>query len=163
MRNITNTEHVGTIKGITNNNILVELLDVPNCSACGSKSNCGLSNTGNKTIEVYDTSSQFSIGDTVLVIFNKEKYISLFAQTIQSNTSYRFWSPFYNTSGLGTIFYANFPFEPFKPTDNKTYGWNKKTYAQLQKYAKEEGYDFACQYHCMISKNEFWKYLEKIK
>lgn len=104
-----------------------------------------------------------AIGDTVLVIFNTEKHISLFAQILQSNTSYRFWSPFYNTSGLGTIFYANFPFEPFKPTDNKSYGWNKKTYAQLQKYAKEEEYDFACQYHCMISKNEFWKYLEKIK
>ena len=103
-----------------------------------------------------------AIGDTVLVVFNEEKQVSLFAERVESNTSYRFWSPFYNTSGRSTIFYANYPFESFKPINNKTFGWNKKTYSQLQEYAKEAGYDFACQYHCLINRNEFWNYLQKI-
>lgn len=102
-----------------------------------------------------------AINDTVLVVFNTDNYVTLFAEIIDSTENqYKFWSP-YHTSSWNTIFFANSPFKPDKPTDPKSFG--SKIWNHLQDKAKSNGYEFASQFHCLVDKKEFWKYLEKIK
>ena len=102
-----------------------------------------------------------AINDTVLIVFNFENHVTLFAELLDSNeTCYKFWSP-YHTSSWNTIFFINSPFKPNKPTDTKSFGF--KIWNHLQNKAKSIGYEFASQYHCLIVKKEFWEYLEEIK
>ena len=101
------------------------------------------------------------IGDTVLVVFNTEKKITLFAELIKTNKiEYKFWSP-YHTSSWNTIFYFNAPFKPIKPTNPKSF--YSKIWNNLQERAKRQGYQFASQFHSIIDKKEFWIYIDNIK
>jgi hypothetical protein len=106
-----------------------------------------------------------AIGDTVLVVFNSENYVSLFAHIIDTTiTHYKFWSP-YHTSSWNTIFFANTPFKPYIPTDTKSLNSivSSKYGGRLQEMAKSRGYEFASHFHCIIDKNDLWTYLEKIE
>jgi len=102
-----------------------------------------------------------AINDTVLVVFNADNDVTLFAEIIDINQNhYKFWSP-YITSSWNTIFFASSPFTPYKPSTARSHG--SKFWDHLQDRAKSSGYDFANQYHCLIAKNEFWDYLENVK
>lgn len=106
-----------------------------------------------------------AIGDTVLVVFNAQNCVTLFAEIIDTTTTvYKFWSP-YHTSSWNTIFFANAPFKPHKPTDTNSFSssFSSKIWQSLQEQAKSQGYEFASNYHCLIDKKDFWKYLENIK
>lgn len=99
-----------------------------------------------------------AIGDTVLVVFNSEKNITLFAEIVDSTEAfYRFWSPFH-TSSWSTIFLIN---SPFKPDKSVTKMYDDVDYLQI--IAKRYGYELATKYHCIINKDEFWRYLENIR
>ena len=92
-----------------------------------------------------------AIGDTVLVILDKEKKISLFAD--KENKDYKFWSPYHNSS-WNTIILAN---KPFRQDTTATMIKNKKYNQRLQERAKERGYDLSSNFHILIERKEFWK------
>lgn len=98
-----------------------------------------------------------AIGDTVLVVIDSTDRISIFAE-ITKQKEYKFWSP-YHTTSWNTIFLSHTPFKPVPSASH-----NKKNYDILQESAKELWrVEFASSFYCLIDKQKFWTYLQKLR
>lgn len=73
--NKTNNEplvrHEGVITKISGDNVTVSLKGNINCEGCKAKSACGVSETNNKEIEVYQTSMSLNLNEPVEVLLNR--------------------------------------------------------------------------------------------
>lgn len=102
-----------------------------------------------------------AVGDTVLVIMDSNKEISLFAD--KENKDYKFWSPYHNSS-WNTIIFANKPFrQDTSGTRISNKNYNQRLQERLQERAKERGYDLSSSFHVLIEKEEFWKLVHNQK
>jgi len=70
MENENAVEHKGIVSDIKDGIVYVDLLVQSACASCHAKGVCG-ADTAQKTIEVKDSSFQFSIGDSVIVMLKE--------------------------------------------------------------------------------------------
>jgi sigma-E factor negative regulatory protein RseC len=70
MENENTVEHKGIVSDIKDGIVYVDLLVQSACASCHAKGVCG-ADTAQKTIEVKDSSFQFSIGDSVIVMLKE--------------------------------------------------------------------------------------------
>jgi sigma-E factor negative regulatory protein RseC len=70
MENENTVEHKGIVSDIKDGIVYVDLLVQSACASCHAKGVCG-GDTAQKTIEVKDSSFQFSIGDSVIVMLKE--------------------------------------------------------------------------------------------
>lgn len=75
-----NIDHIGIIKGINGNVLLVSINQQSSCSSCSSKSSCFSSGKNEMVVEVVsDKASDYNIGDTVrLCASGKIGFIAVF-------------------------------------------------------------------------------------
>lgn len=64
-------EHPGTVEKILEDRIIVHLLAPPACGSCHAKGACGMTDSEEKIIEVFQPGKAVSEGDTVMVVLNK--------------------------------------------------------------------------------------------
>ncbi|MCB0402457.1 MAG: hypothetical protein KDD41_10265 [Flavobacteriales bacterium] len=88
------------------------------------------------------------IGDTCLVVINKESRISVFAK-LEFDT-YTFWDPYHNNSWTSFIAYDG-PFECLKRYETD---WYKGISDRLAARTNRES---GCAFHVVISKKAFWE------
>jgi sigma-E factor negative regulatory protein RseC len=71
MSNIKSIEHKGRVDSITDNKIVVSILAMSGCASCHAKGVCSASDMQEKSIEVYDFSDQYQVGEDVNVILRQ--------------------------------------------------------------------------------------------
>jgi len=67
MSNIKSIEHKGRIETIQDNKIIVSILAVSGCASCQIKGVCSAADMQEKSIEVYDYTNQYKVGEYVNV------------------------------------------------------------------------------------------------
>lgn len=65
-------EHQGYISKITNQVITVSLKGNINCEGCKAKTACGVSDSSDKEIEIFETNSTFSLNQPVQLVLKKQ-------------------------------------------------------------------------------------------
>ncbi len=61
-------EHSGIVESIENNVVKVNILSASACSSCHAKGSCGVSETENKIVEIFNPEDKFSVGEKVNII-----------------------------------------------------------------------------------------------
>jgi len=67
MSNTKSIEHKGRIDSITGNKIHVSFLAMSGCASCHAKGVCSAGDMQEKSVDVYDFSNQYKVGDNVNV------------------------------------------------------------------------------------------------
>ena len=65
--------HIGTIKSINNQHLIVKIISQTACAACHAKGACTSADQSEKEIEIRQYADVFSIGEEVLVIATSEQ------------------------------------------------------------------------------------------
>jgi len=71
MSNNKSVEHNGRIESIDGSKINVSFIAYSGCASCHAKSYCSPSNMEEKSVEVYDYSNQYSVGEDVKVVMSQ--------------------------------------------------------------------------------------------
>jgi hypothetical protein len=88
------------------------------------------------------------VGDTCLVVVDKEGYISIFG--LAKDNNYIFWDPYQNSSWI-SIFAFDAPFKSFPKPPSSAFD-----ISSCERDAKRFNRQFACKYHCIINRDQFW-------
>lgn len=67
MHNPQTVEHTGIIQSITKGHIKVTIFAQSACASCHAKGACGVSDTQDKTIDIYTSEEGFTVGEDVNV------------------------------------------------------------------------------------------------
>ena len=68
MQNSNIIEHCGIVESVENNVVRINILSASACSSCHLKGACGVAETENKIVEIFNPGNKFSIGEEVNVI-----------------------------------------------------------------------------------------------
>ncbi|OFX25401.1 MAG: hypothetical protein A2041_13105 [Bacteroidetes bacterium GWA2_31_9b] len=71
MSNNKSVEHNGRIESIDGSKINVSFIAYSGCASCHAKSYCSPSNMEEKSVDIYDFSNQFNIGEDVRVVMSQ--------------------------------------------------------------------------------------------
>ncbi len=71
MSNNKSIEHKGRIESIDGNKINVSFIAMAGCASCQLKGVCSTSDLQEKSVEVYDYSNKFNVGETVNVVLKQ--------------------------------------------------------------------------------------------
>jgi positive regulator of sigma E activity len=72
MQDTKTIEHKGFIKSIENGLIKVSILAQSACASCHAKGGCSVSDVQDKTIEIYNNSDSYQVGENVNVILEQK-------------------------------------------------------------------------------------------
>ncbi len=64
-------EHIGVVKSVANNSVIVGILTNSGCASCQAKESCNISEVEEKDIEVRQFEQNYSIGEQVKVYFSE--------------------------------------------------------------------------------------------
>ncbi|UOB17550.1 SoxR reducing system RseC family protein [Abyssalbus ytuae] len=64
--------HSGVISKIRGNSVIVSLKENVHCESCRAKGVCGVSDSGSKQIEVFNSNDSFMLNENVNIILKKE-------------------------------------------------------------------------------------------
>lgn len=72
MQNAKTIEHKGFIQSIENGLIKVSILAQSACASCHAKGGCSVSDIQDKTIDVYENSHNYKVGESVNVVLEQK-------------------------------------------------------------------------------------------